>query len=685
VSMIGTFRPGDIRNIALVGHTGSGKTTLTEAILHRCGAITRMGSVETESTTSDYEPEARAHKISTSSTLLFATHEGREINMVDTPGSPEMIGQALAALPAVETAVIVVNAAAGIELGTRRLYHAAGEMGLARMVVINKMDLMPEALPGLVEELRESFGPELHCINLPTRSGSDVIDCFDHEAGDADFGSVADLHREMLESTIEVDDAALERYLSGEAIDLPHLRRLFITAMNQGHVVPILFTAAPGEVGIDDLLHILVEEAPSPVDARPKRLRKGGELLEVPCDADQPLLAHVFKVTSDPYLGKLAMLRILQGKLDAQTTFVCAAEKKTHKAGHVLKVEGRDHPEVESVAYAGDLVALAKVDDIHVDQILRSPGNHETFEPVLPRYPTPMYSLAIAPSNRNDEVKLNAALAQLCEEDPTLSSQFDPQTHELVLAGMGELHLRIAMEKLESRFRVTVTAKQPRIAYRETITGGAEGHHRHKKQTGGAGQFGEVFLRIEPMPRGSGFEFVDEVRGGAIPHNFIPSVEKGVQDALVAGPLAGYPVQDVKVTVYDGKSHPVDSKDVAFRTAGKYAFLDAFEKARPALLEPIVALDITVPEKNMGDITADLKTRRGRVVGVDPLRSGGMTLVHAQAPLAELGNYGGTLRGLTQGAASFVMEPSHYDFVPPVVHKKIVAAHEGHKKGAAEE
>jgi elongation factor G len=672
MSAIGSYRPADIRNIVLLGHTGSGKTTLAEAILHRCGQITRMGSVQEGNTTADYEPEAKAHGFSTSSTLLFAMHQGREINLIDTPGAPELIGQALAALSAVETAVIVVNATAGIELGARKLYHAAGEMGLARMVVVNKIDQAMDKLPQLVKDLRAGFGPELHCINLPCRDGADVVDCFDHEAGDADFLSVAEVHREMLESTIEVDDGALERYLGGEAIDLDSLRKYFVIAMNQGHVVPILFTAAATEVGVDDLLHILVEESPSPANARARRLKQGGDILELPCDPDAPLLAHVFKVTSDPYLGKLAMMRIIQGKLDGATQFVCGGEKKAHKAGHVLKVEGRDHPEVESVAYAGDIVALAKVEDIHVNHILHHPATPNTYEPVLPRYPTPMYSLAVSATNKNDEVKLSSGLHQLCEEDPTLTSVYDPQTHELVVSGLGELHLRITFERLESRFRTPVTVKAPRIAYRETITGNAEGHHRHKKQTGGAGQFGEVFLRVEPMPRGSGWEFVDDVRGGAIPVQFIGSVEKGIKAALTTGPLAGYPVEDVRVTLYDGKTHPVDGKDVAFQTAGKYAFRDAFAKARPMLLEPIVALDITCPETNVGDVTADLKTRRGRVVGVDMV--GGMSLIHAQVPLAELGNYSGTLRGLSAGQASFSMEPSHYDFVPPVVQKKVVEA-----------
>jgi elongation factor G len=671
----GTYRPEDIRNLALVGHTGGGKTTLAEAILHRCGAIARMGSVEAETTVSDFDPESRAHKMSTASTLLFATHQSRELNLIDAPGAPELLAQALAALSAVETAAIVVNATSGIQLGTRRLFHAAGEMGLARVVVVNKIDLAPELLPALVEEMREELGPQLRCINLPSNNATGVIDCFDNEAGEADFGSVADTHRDLVESAIEVDDAVLERYLGGESIDAASLRKCFIESMNRGHLVPVLFVSATTGVGIGELLHAVIEETPSPANARPKRLRRNAEIVEIPCNTEAPLLAHVFKVTSDPYLGKMAMMRILQGSMDSKTTFACGDSKKIHKAAHVLKIEGREHPEIESIAYAGDIVALSKIEDIRLDHVLRGSGVTGEWEAIKPKYPTPMYSLAIEPTQRSDEVKLSAALGQLCEEDPTLLAQHDTQTNELVIWGMGELHVRFALERLQSRFRVAVTAKQPRIAYRETISGKAEGHHRHKKQTGGAGQFGEVFLRIEPLPRGTGFEFVDEVKGGAIPNNYIPSVEKGAVDAMVSGPIAGFPVHDVRVTVYDGKSHPVDSKDVAFRTAGKHAVRAAFEKAGPALLEPIVQLEITVPDRNLGDVTADLKTRRGRTVKIEPTRTGGMTVVQAMAPLAELGNYDGTLRGMTQGAASFVMEPSHYDYVPHILHKKIIAEH----------
>jgi len=671
----GSYKPGDIRNIVLLGHGGSGKTTLAEAMLHRCGVITRMGTVEDANTLSDFEPEARQHKHSTSSTLLFATYQGKEINLIDTPGYPDFIGQALAALPAVETAVIVVNAQNGIEVNTRRLFHAAGEMGLARMIVINKIDMNRDGLPDLVEQLKATLGSELHCINLPKDYGRDVVDCFDQDSGSTDFGDARTIHQEMVESVVEVDDAQMEKYLSGEPIDLPALRQCFVKAMNLGHVVPILFTAAKSEVGVDDLLHILVDDLPSPENGKAKRLRHGDQpdspLEEVPASADKPLLAHVFKVTTDPYVGKLAMLRIIQGKMDSNTMFVCGGEKKAHKALHVLKVEGREHPEF-GAAYAGDLVALSKVEDIHVDQIVHDPNVPNEWHPVLPKYPVPMYSLAIEPKSRGDEVKISGALAKLAEEDPTFRITHDSQTHEMVISGIGDLHLRVILEKMKNRFNLEVTTKVPKIAYRETITAKAEGHHRHKKQTGGAGQFGEVFLRIEPLERGQGFEFVNDIFGGTIPSQYVPSVEKGVHDLLECGAVAGFPVQDVRVIVYDGKYHPVDSKDIAFRTAGKYAFKDAMSKARPVLLEPVVNMEITIPEKFMGDITGDLNGRRGRVIGVDS-QPGGMAVIRASAPLAELGTYNGQLRSVTSGQGSFIMEFSHYDVVPPQAQVKIVA------------
>ena len=667
-----SFRPEDIRNIALIGRHGSGKTTLAEALLHRCGAITRMGSVTDHTTTSDIEPESKAHGFSTSATVLFATKDGRELNVIDTPGHPDFIGHALAALPAVEIALLVIDATIGVDPASRRLFVAAGEAGLARMVVVNKIDLAGSSLPTLVSTLRSQLGPTLHCLNLPSQRGTDVIDCFDSEAGPSDFGSVSDIHQEVLEATVEVDDAEMEKYLLGERITPTELRSTFVKAMVTGHMVPIVFTAARGEVGIDDLLHILINEGPSPLQGRVGRLVRDGVAEAFPCDADRPFIAHVWKVTTDPYTGKLALLRVIQGRLDGTTTFLAGEGKHHHRASHVLKVEGRDHPELSAAAFAGDIVAVAKIDELRVDQILHAPEVTASLTVVRPNYPVPVVSLAVSPKNKTDDVKLGVALHRLVEEDPTLRARQDPLTKESVLSGLGDLHLRITLEKLKNRFNVEVQTRPPRIAYKETISARAEGHHRLRKQTGGSGQFAEVFLRVEPLGRGEGFRFESAVVGGSIPTQYISSVEKGVIDGLEGGVLAGYALEDVKVIVYDGKSHPVDSKDMAFRTAGKLAFRDAAGRARPVLLEPIVAMDITIPESHLGTVTADTKNLRARVVAVDSL-PGGQSLVRVLAPLAEIGAYAGQLRGETAGQGSFTLEFSHHEIVPALVQQRVVA------------
>ena len=673
-----SYRPEDIRNIVLLGHGGAGKTLLVEALLHQTGAITRMGSVEGESTTSDYEPEAKAHHHSTSSSMLFATHQGVEINLIDTPGHPEFVGSALAALPAVETALVVVNAATGVEFNTRRLFHAAGEAGLARMVVINKLDLAPPRLSSLLSELSVALGSRLLPINLPTMSLDDVVDCFEQETGATAFGSVKDAHRALVEAVVEVDDAELEKYLSGEKLTADTLRATFVRAMKLGHVVPVLFASAKTGAGIADLLHVVVKDAPSPVSGRTRRLQKNGAMVEIACDPNAPLLAHVFKVTADPHLGQVAMLRVLQGSLGPNSNFVAASDQKPRKVGHLMKVEGRDHPELGTVAWAGDIVALGRVEELHVDQVLQAPEVKDRYVMPHGKYPTPMLTLAVSNKSKADDVKVGQALSRLTEEDPTFTFTHAPVTHELVLSGLGEVHLKVMLERLKNRSRVDVVSKAPTIPYRETVGAVAEGHYRHRKQTGGAGQFAEVFLRVEPLPRGSGFEFKSEVFGGAIPGQFIASVEKGVHDALERGVLAGFPVWDVRVVVTDGKTHSVDSKDIAFRTAAKWAVRDAMPRARPVLLEPVVNLEVTAPEEFMGAVTGEMKGIRGRISGMEAL-PGGLSVVRAQAPLAELRDFAGTLRGVTGGHGTFTVELAQYEPVPQHVHNKLVDARAAHR------
>jgi elongation factor G len=656
------FHPADIRNVVLLGSAGAGKTTAADAILHRTGAVTRLGSVDAATSILDHEPEARARHHSTSATVLFATSERREVNLIDTPGHAEFVGAALAALGAVETAVLFVDPTIGVEPGLRRLFRAAGDAGLARMIVVNKVDAALGHLPGLVEVLSQTFGAEVHCMNLPARDGQTVIDVLERPEGAADFGDVARLRDALVRSAIDVDEVMFERHLAGKPLDLASLRVALARAMTLGHLVPVLFTSARTGVGVDALVHVLVAEAPSPLTGRPRRLVHDGALVEIPCTEDAPFLGYVFKLTQDPHLGPIAVLRVLQGRLDGSTHFVRGDGGKPRRAGHVLKVEGRDHPQLDATAYAGDLVALARIEELHAGDVLRDPSVGTTWTAPPLALPRSTFAQALVAKDGVDELELGAALARLVEEDPTLSVRQDVERRALVVSGLGEVQLAVLVERLANRFGLGVEAMRPSVAYRETCTQRAEGHCRHKEHTG-PGQFADVHLRVEPLKRGQGFEFASEVFGGAIPRAFIGSVEQGVRDALEHGALAGFPVQDVRVTVFDGKAHAVEGKDVAFRTSAKLATRAALERARPALLEPIGTLEILVPEARMGEVLADLKRLRGRMLGFD-VQANGLALLFAEAPIAELGGYARQLRDLTAGQGSFALGDVRYDFAP---------------------
>jgi elongation factor G len=487
-----------------------------------------------------------------------------------------------------------------------------------------------------------------------------------------------------MDSIVEMDEEVMEKYLGGEEPDDSHLHAALEKAMISGHVVPILFADAKNEVGVKEFIEVICRHFPSPVEAKPWPMTEG-DGAEKPFEyEDNPnghLLAHVFKVTTDPFVGKLAIFRVHDGKAAGTTQVAVGGAKKAIKLGHLFHMQGKDHKEVPEII-AGDIGAVAKIEELHGGDIMRDDPKSPALKPKAVTYPTPMFGLAITPKARGDEQKISTQLTKLAEEDPTFKWQTDKQTHEIVVNGMGELHLRLALERMKNR-GVQVDTKPPKIAYRETVQVKADGHHRHKKQTGGAGQFGEVFLRIEPLPSdspvarangGSGLEIVNEVFGGAIPGQFIPAVEKGIHDLMEQGPIAGYPIQDVRVAITDGKHHPVDSKEVAFRTAGKLAFKDAIMKAKPALLEPIVNMEVTVPEDKMGSITGDLSGKRGRIQGTDML-PGGLAVVKAQAPLSEVMQYQSQLKSVTGGQGSFVMEFSHYEAAPPQIQQAVAAAY----------
>ncbi|HEY7119073.1 MAG TPA: elongation factor G, partial [Tepidisphaeraceae bacterium] len=656
------------------GQGASGKTTLVDALLLASGTVNRKASVTDGSSFSDFEKEEKEHGHSIYSSVLHADYQGKRINFVDTPGAPDLFGQAVAVTPAVETVAVVVNAQNGIEVVTRRIMEIAKERNLCRAIIVNKIDMPEVDLEGLVEQIRETFGSECLPINLPTSSGKGVVECLLNTEGSADFDTVKRCHAAILDQIVEMDENLMEKYLGGEEPDYSALHDPFERAMDEGHVVPILFTDAKNGVGVKELLDAIVMHFPSPIEGNMPTFLTGEAADERPFEVREeggrPLLAHVFKVTTDPFVGKLAIFRVHQGRVTGQSQVFIGHNKKPIKLGHVFHVQGKEHKEASEII-TGDIGAVAKIEDIHTNDVLHDDHALDSVHLKPLRFPTPMYGLAISPKARGDEQKISGAVHKIVEEDPTFRVNVDRQTHEMVIYGLGELHLRLVLERLKNR-GLDVDTKPPKIAYKETITVKAEGHHRHKKQTGGAGQFGEVYLRIEPLERGKGYEFADEIFGGTIPGQFVPAVEKGVKDLLDQGVLAGYPLQDVKVIVYDGKHHPVDSKEVAFRTAGKYAFKDAVMKAKPVLLEPIVNMEVTVPEGNVGTITGDLSGKRGRIQGQDFL-PGGMAVVKAQAPLSEVMQYQSQLKSVTGGQGSFVMEFSHYEPVPPQVQQQIVS------------
>ena len=667
-------KPADIRNVVFLGHGGAGKTTLCEVMLHTAKVTGRLGSVDQGTSYLDYSDIEKERKHSVDPALGHLDHAGKLINLIDAPGYPDFVGGAMSVLAGVDAAVVVISATAGIEVNTRRLFKAATDSKLPIAIVINKIDGENIDLPALMVSIGESFGKMCKVINLPTDGGKDVVDCFLNDSGTADFGDVSEAHMQLNENIIEADEELMEAYLGGEEVAPEKLSAAFARAMVEQAIIPIFFTSARQEVGVDQFMDAVAKYFPSPADfsGRPVTASQAqdSEQIEVAADPSKSFVAQAFKITSDPFVGKLAWIRILQGTVTADTTYILRDEKKSVKIGHPFKVQGKETHEIKS-AIAGDIIALAKVEDIHSGDML-----HNDSKPMfrsMPAVPAPMYSLAVTPKSRGDEQKISEALTKLAEEDPTFRASRDSQTNETVISGIGDLHLRIMLTKMKDRFDLGVETKPPKIPYRETILIKAEGHHRHKKQTGGAGQFGEVYLRIEPLERGLGFEFVNDLFGESIPRQYLPAIEKGVRDVLQIGAVAGYPMQDIRVSVYDGKHHPVDSKEVAFRAAGKFAFIDAVGKAKPVLLEPIVNLEVTIPANYMGDIASDLSGRRGRILGQDML-PGNICCVKAQAPLAEVMQYNSQLRSVTGGQGSYAMEFSHYEAVPGNVQQQIIAA-----------
>ena len=702
------YRTEDIRNIALAGHRASGKTSLADALLFQARVVDRKGSVDDGTSVSDYDEEEKAHRFSIDTTVLHLEHAGKHINLLDTPGAPDFVGNALGAFNAVETVIIVVSAVNGIEVNTRRMFHEAGKRGLARILVINKIDA-ENARPFLevYNAIRDTFGKSCVLFNAPIHPGPNfekVVCLLDPPPGGL-AGSPVDLaaaRSQLLDAVVEADEAMMEKYLGGEEISHDELVHAMPGALRAGTLIPVFCCSARKGVGIAELLEAIDDYSLCPTQG-PARvgIRSAGNTdFEVPLkfDPSGEFVGQVFKNVSDKFVGNLSYIRIFSGTYKSDQPLVNARTQRSSRSGGMMLMQG-SKPTPITEAIAGDIVAVSKIEDLHIGDTVGTVA--QPLRLPMPSFPTPLFGLAVDPKARGDEQKISTSLAKIANEDPTFKVSRDPQTLELIITGMSQLHLDVMRERLKRRFGLEVLTHEPKVPYRETITMMAEGNHRHKKQSGGRGQFGEVHLRVYPLPREinskekffadfankarfeklredhckydeeHNFGFLDTVVGGTIPNQFIPACEKGCRELLERGALAGYRIQDVAVEVYFGKDHPVDSSEAAFKTAARIAFKNAFLAARPVLLEPIVRIEVTVPSKYTGAILGDLNTKRARIENQDSL-PGDLAVISGTAPLAEMMRYKASLDSITGGTGSYTMEFSHYDQVPGNIQQAIV-------------
>ncbi len=680
-----------IRNVCLCGHGSAGKTTIADALLALTKTVASNPSVDDGTSICDFDPEEKAHKYTIEASCVHFDHGGKHFNLIDTPGYPDFIGQTIGVMSAVDTALIVINAQSGIEVNTRRVFKESEALGLGRMICVTKMDGDNIDFDGLISGIQEMWGSRCVLLNVPVGHGADfqgVVSTLKVPADTA--GALVDpstISEPLIESIIEVDEAVMEQYFEGNMPSDADLARLVVKAVKEGTLIPIVCCSGKTGAGLTELLAALGQCGLSPNDHL-QTGRQGDKEVVIEPQADGPLVARVFKTRIDPFVQKLSFMRVYSGTMKRDQNLPCSTARKGVKMGQLLSVQGEETENIES-AGPGDIVAVAKMDDLKTGSVLG--------EIALPdiAFPKPMVSLAVSPRTRGDETKLSGALSKIVEEDSTCTLDRDVQTKELVMTGMSELHLNIIQERLKRRDKLEVDTKEPRIAFRETIQSEADGSYRHKKQSGGRGQFGEVHIRMFPLPRdtnideyatkanfnsiksshydeSSNFLWVDSVVGGTIPSNFMPAVGKGFAERITAGVIAGYPVQDVCVEVHFGKYHDVDSSEAAFKTAAKQAFKQVFEKARPSLLEPVVQLEVTVPEANVGDVYSDMSGRGGRVSGSDSA-GGNFTTVHCEVPLREVTTYSRTLSSMTGGMGSYTMEFSHYDVMPPNIQQDVIS------------
>jgi len=677
----------NIRNLVLLSHCGAGKTSLSEAILFTAGAISRLGKVDDGTTTSDYDPDEVKRKISLNLAMLPCYWKEAKVNLIDTPGYSDFVGEVKAAIRVSEGAIIVVCAASGVEVGTEQVWTYSEEASLPRLILVNKMDRENANFYRVVDELQSKFGSRCLPVQLPIGAHHDFQGIVDLLAMKAYMGSKAEeaeipssmqtqvdsFREKLIEAIAEVDDRLIEKYLGGEEFSPEELGNGLRQAIISGRIVPVMVGSALQNVGINWLMEAIYNYLPSPKE-REVIIAGDSARQTVEPSQDAPLAALVFKTSADPYVGKLTYFRVYNGVIDSNSQVWNATQGRVERIGQLFVLRGKTQEPVSQLG-AGDMGAVAKLSLTNTGDTLCSRDKPVRIEPIL--FPEPAFSEAVYPKTKADLDKLGAALSRLSEEDPTLRVDRDADTGETILSGIGETHLEVAADKMMRKFGVGVELEIPKVPYKETITVPAKAEYKHKKQTGGHGQYGHVFLELEPLPRGSGYEFVDKIVGGAIPRNYIPAVEKGVKEAIQEGVLARYPVIDIKTTVYDGSFHPVDSSDICFKIAGAGALRKGLSQGQPILLEPIMNIRVTVPEDFTGDIVGDLNTKRARVQGMNP--EDGNNVIEAQVPLAEVLRYAIDLKSITQGRGSYTMEFSHYEEVPSHVTQKIVDTRQAEK------
>lgn len=682
-----SYTPDKIRNVAIVGHGGSGKTMLVEHMLYTAGALDRIGTVEAGNTASDFDPLEIRRKISISASVVPLEWHDHKINLIDVPGYPDFIGDLHGVARVVESMIIVCEAKADLDVGFELAWEVAEQHGLATCIFVNKLERDNADFAGLMNTLHQRYGRKVVSVQIPIghqAAFSGVLDLLNMkvykgkdrgieiEEVPAGYAAEAAERREkMMEAAAEGDDELAMKYLEGEPLTAEEIERGLLVGTERGKVVPVLLGSAASGIGVATLLDRIIGELPAPTEV-PHKI----EDLEIKCDPNGPLVAFVFKSTADPYVGKISYVRVFSGTMKVDDHVWNVNRERDERLHNLYYPHGKAQ-ETATEVVAGDICALAKLQDTHTGDTLSTAKDKIKLPPV--HFPDPIYRLAIKPATKADEDKLGPALDKLLEEDPTLRHHRDPALRQDILEGMGDIHLDSAIEKLKARFGVTVNTEEAKVPYRETIRKAAKAQGKHKRQTGGKGQYGDCWIELTPLGRGEGFAFENKVVGGAIPKNYIPAIEKGIRETMEKGFLAGYPVVDVKATVYDGSYHEVDSSEMAFKIAGSLAFKNAAEQASPVVLEPILNLEVDVPDDTVGDVVGDLNGRRGRLQGMDPVAPG-KTRVRAQVPMASMTRYALDLRSLTKGRGRFRQELSHYDEMPPNEQQILVNEYQRQKK-----